>query len=112
MKFLNIDCDTYELTRTVLEILAPQIISGTVIIFDEYIGNKHWREDEYKAFQEAVERYGWKYCYLGFSMVTKQVVVKILWVLIYPDAFSEWNSLPMIFAVWWKSFPRLLPSLL
>ena len=54
-----------------------QFIPGTVIVFDEYIGNEHWREDEFKAFQEAVLEYGWKYEYLCFSFVTKQVVVRI-----------------------------------
>jgi hypothetical protein len=44
----------------------------------EYIGNQHWREDEYKAFQEAVERFGWKYEYLCFSFFTKQVALRIL----------------------------------
>ena len=61
-----------------LELLAERIIPGTVIVFDEYIGNERWREDEFRAFQEAVVRYGWAYEYLCFSFVTKQVVVRIL----------------------------------
>jgi len=77
VRFLNIDCDIYSSTKTILELLAKQIIPGTVIVFDEYIGNKHWREDEFKAFQEAVLKYGWKYEYLCFSFVTKQVVIRI-----------------------------------
>jgi hypothetical protein len=58
--------------------LSSQIVPGTVIVFDEYIGNEHWREDEFKAFQEAVSTYGWTYEYLAFSMFTKQVVVRML----------------------------------
>ena len=77
VRFINIDCDTYDSTRVVLDLLAPRIKPGTVIVFDEYIGNQHWREDEFKAFQEAVERFGWKYEYLCFSFFTKQVAVKI-----------------------------------
>ena len=49
-----------------------------MILFDEYLGHAHWREDEFKAFQEAVETYGWRYEYLAFSIFTKQVVVRIL----------------------------------
>jgi tetratricopeptide (TPR) repeat protein len=75
--FMNIDCDIYSSTKTILENFAKQIVPGTVIIFDEYIGNEHWREDEFKAFQEAAFKYGWKYEYLCFSFVTKQVVVLI-----------------------------------
>jgi tetratricopeptide (TPR) repeat protein len=78
IRLLNIDCDIYSSTKTVLDLLAPQIQSGTIIIFDEYIGNLHWKEDEFKAFQEAVKTYQWAYEYLAFSFFTKQVVVKIL----------------------------------
>lgn len=77
VRFMNIDCDIYSATKTVLELLAGQIVLGTVIVFDEYIGNENWREDEFKAFQEAVLKYGWKYEYLCFSIMTKQVVVRI-----------------------------------
>ncbi len=77
-RLINVDCDMYSSTRTVLEQLAPRIVAGTVLVFDEYIGNAHWREDEFKAFQEAVAQYGWRYEYLCFSVFTKQVVVKIL----------------------------------
>lgn len=78
VRFMNIDCDLYSATKTVLELLSAQIVPGTVIVFDEYIGNEHWREDEFKAFQEAVHAFGWTYEYLAFSLFTKQVVVRIL----------------------------------
>ena len=78
VRFMNIDCDIYSSTQTVLEFFAKQIIPGTVIVFDEYIGHEYWREDEFKAFQEAVFKYGWKYEYLCFSFMTKQVVVRII----------------------------------
>jgi hypothetical protein len=77
VRLINIDCDIYSSTKTVLDLLAKRIVKGTVIIFDEYIGNQHWREDEFKAFQEAVKAYGWTYEYISFSFFTKQVVVLI-----------------------------------
>jgi Flp pilus assembly protein TadD len=77
VRLVNVDCDIYSSTKTVLDTLAPRMIPGSVLVFDEYIGNEHWREDEYKAFQEAVARYGWKYEYLCFSVFTKQVAVRI-----------------------------------
>ena len=77
VRLINIDCDIYSSTKTVLDLLAPRIQPGSVLVFDEYIGNQHWREDEYKAFQEVVARYGWRYEYLCFSFFTKQVAVKI-----------------------------------
>jgi len=54
-----------------------QFVEGAAIVFDEYIGNEHWREDEFKAFQEAVLKNGWQYEYLCFSFFTKQVAVRI-----------------------------------
>ncbi len=78
IRFINIDCDLYSSTKTVLDGLASQIVAGTVIVFDEYIGNTSWREDEYKAFTEAAQTYGWTSEILSFSFVTKQVVIRIL----------------------------------
>jgi tetratricopeptide (TPR) repeat protein len=77
VRFINIDCDIYSSTKTVLDLLASRIVVGSVIVFDEYIGNEHWREDEFKAFQEAVEKFGWSYEYISFSVFTKQVGVRI-----------------------------------
>ncbi|MEJ2564948.1 MAG: hypothetical protein P8164_01615 [Gammaproteobacteria bacterium] len=51
---MNIDCDLYSISKTVLDSLAPSIVPGTVIVFDEYVGNEHWREDVSRTFQEAV----------------------------------------------------------
>lgn len=78
VRFMNIDCDIYSSTVTILELLADRIVPGTVIVFDEYIGYKQWREDEFKAFQEAVAKYGWSYEYITFSFMTKQVGVRII----------------------------------
>lgn len=78
VRLLNIDCDIYSSTKTVLDLLANRLVAGSVIVFDEYIGNEFWRQDEFKAFQEAVARYGWAYEYLCFSFATKQVVTRIL----------------------------------
>lgn len=76
VRFMHIDCDIYSSTRAVLEIMADRIAAGTVIAFDEYFGHSHWRQDEFRAFQEAVARYDWRYEYLSFS--TKQAVVRVL----------------------------------
>lgn len=76
--FINIDCDLYSSTKLVLEELNKQIIPGTVIVFDEYIGNPNWREDEFKAFQEWTKENKVKYRYLTASFYTKQVSVQII----------------------------------
>lgn len=66
-KLIHIDCDTYESTKIVLELIQPKILVGSVIIFDEYIGYRGWRYGEYKAWQEHTEKYNYKYEYLFFT---------------------------------------------
>ena len=74
---INIDCDIYSSTKTVLDLLSPHIKKGTIIIFDEYIGNLHWEEDEHRAFMESIDTYQWNYEYLFYSAYSKQVVVRV-----------------------------------
>lgn len=78
VRFMNVDCDLYSSTKDIFDAVHGRIVPGTVIVFDEYVMNPHWREDEYRAFQEAVKEYGWKYEYLGISLVSQQAVVKII----------------------------------
>ena len=61
---MNIDCDIYSSTKTIFDLLAKQITTETIIIFDENIGNPNWRKDDFKAFQEVILSSGWKYEYL------------------------------------------------
>jgi Flp pilus assembly protein TadD len=77
IRFANIDCDLFTSTATVLENIHGQIVSGTILVFDEYLCAPKWREDEFRAFREAVKRYGWKYDYLAFNLPTRQAVIRI-----------------------------------
>ena len=78
IRFMNIDCDLYSSTKTIFDLLGLQVVPGTVIVFDEFIGYKSWKDDEFKAFQETVDQYQWRYEILSFSFATKQVAFKIL----------------------------------
>ena len=73
----HIDCDLYSSTRTLFELLAGRIVPGSVLVFDEYICTPRWREDEFRAFQEAVLANGWRYDYLAFNFFTRQVSVMV-----------------------------------
>lgn len=75
---LNIDCDIYSSTKDIFESLGPMITTGTIIVFDEYINNKTWRDDEFKAFQEWVSCKKVMYEYISVSFFSKQVAVRIL----------------------------------
>jgi hypothetical protein len=73
---IHIDCDTYQSTKTVLEILRPRLFPGAVIIFDEYFGYHGWRNEEYKAWQEFVALYHLNYEYSGFSERQVCLIIK------------------------------------
>jgi len=77
VRFMNVDCDLYISTKQIFDALHERVVPGTVIVFDEYVMTSRWRDDEYKAFQEAVARHGWQYEYLGISLVSGQAAVRI-----------------------------------
>jgi hypothetical protein len=75
--FINIDCDTYQSTKTVLDLLGPErIVSGTVILFDEYLGFPGWEKHEFKAWKEYCNKNKIKYEYI--AVCGYQVLIKIL----------------------------------
>lgn len=75
LAFLHLDADLYSSTIFALEQLISRIQPGTIIVFDEYFNYATWKEHEYKAFQEVVEKYKIRYTYLGFGY--QQVVVRV-----------------------------------
>jgi predicted O-methyltransferase YrrM len=74
--FIHIDCDLYSSTKTVLDLIADRLQPGTVIVFDEYFGYAHWREHEFKAFQECVAKNHIRYEYIAYSRF--QAAIKIV----------------------------------
>lgn len=77
VRFLHVDCDLYASTKTVLELLAPRLMQGTVIVFDEYLGYPSWQQHEFKAFQEFVTATPIRYRYLGFASSHTSVAVVV-----------------------------------
>ena len=76
--FMHIDCDLYSATKTVLERLAPLLVEGTIIVFDEYFNYPGWQQGEFKAFAEFIdsqERFG--YDYIGYIRNGGQVAVRL-----------------------------------
>ena len=78
LAFANIDCDLYSSTCDVLESIHNRIVPGTVLVFDEYLINPSWRQDEFRAWRECCKRFGWRYEYLAFSLSSKQAVVRVI----------------------------------
>ena len=49
----------------------------TILIFDEFIVNSKWEQDEYKALNEFCENLGYNYEVIAISFFSKQVAVKL-----------------------------------
>lgn len=77
LRLVHIDCDIYASTRTVFELIAPRLVRGSVIVFDEYLAYPSWQQHEYKAFQEYVAAHGVRYRYIGFASSHTSVAVVI-----------------------------------
>ena len=78
VQLLHVDCDLYSSTVTILNNLKDNIVSGTVIVFDEYINYPGWQLDEFKAWQEHCKKYGVKYQYIGRVSRHQKVAVRVL----------------------------------
>lgn len=77
VRFANIDSDIYSSARTVLGALRDRIGPGTVLVFDEMIGNRTWRDDEYRAFMEFAAETGCAWEIIAVNLATKQVAARI-----------------------------------
>jgi hypothetical protein len=75
--FVNMDCDTYESTKYVLEQLKGRLVAGSIVLFDEYYNYPNWREHEFKAWREFVDENEIDYKYVGFSTMRYHAAVQI-----------------------------------
>jgi tetratricopeptide (TPR) repeat protein len=78
VRLVNIDSDIYTSARTVLFALAPRLVTGSVVVFDELIGNPSWKDDEFKALCEFVAAFKVQFEIFAVSPATKQVALRIL----------------------------------
>ncbi|MEE2968876.1 MAG: tetratricopeptide repeat protein [Pseudomonadota bacterium] len=78
IRFMHIDCDSYNSTKSDFDALSHRVVPGTVIVFDEYFMYGDWQEGEFKSFREAATANGWRYKYIAFNLYSKQVAVRII----------------------------------
>ena len=76
INFVHMDVDTYESSKFVLESIKPNLVKGSVILFDELYNFEGWDVGEYKALREVFNDDEYKF--LAFSQDSAQVVIKIL----------------------------------
>lgn len=88
--FVHIDCDIYESTQVVFEMLASRIVPGTVIVFDEYFNYPGWQQHEFRAFQDFVAREHRRYEYIAFSAERGHVAVR----MVHGPRVAAWPTPP------------------
>lgn len=66
VSFMHIDCDTYESTVDIFNATADRFRVGTVIVFDEILGDMG-AENELKALWELVQKRGLQFEWLGYG---------------------------------------------
>lgn len=74
LALLHIDTDTYTPARFLLEALAPRLVPGSIIAFDELIGYPNWQAHEAKALGEVLPRE--RYRFIAFT--SRQAAIRIL----------------------------------
>jgi len=56
----------------------PVMDKDTILIFDEFIMNESWEQDEFKALNEFCSVNNYSYEVIAISFSTKQVAVKLI----------------------------------
>ena len=65
--FIHIDSDLYSSAKTVLELLRPRIVPGTILVFDEFFNYPGWQGHECRAFQEFIAATGLSSQYISYA---------------------------------------------
>jgi len=74
---INFDADLYSSTLCALNNSNKVIDEKTILVFDEFIINDKWEEDEFKALNEFCDNLGYNYEVIAVSFFTKQVAIKL-----------------------------------
>ena len=75
---INFDADLYSSTICALNYSKSVMDRDTILIFDEFIINGSWEQDEFKALNEFCSINDCSYEVIAISFFTKQVAVKLI----------------------------------
>jgi len=75
---INFDADLYSSTICALNFSKSIMDKNTILIFDEFIINENWEQDEFKALNEFCSTNNYTYEVIAVSFFSKQVAVKLI----------------------------------
>ncbi|WP_443635718.1 tetratricopeptide repeat protein [Candidatus Njordibacter sp. Uisw_058] len=75
---INFDADLYSSTICALNFSKSVMDKDTILIFDEFIINESWEQDEFKALNEFCSINHYSYEVIAVSFFTQQVAVKLI----------------------------------
>ncbi|UJW34461.1 class I SAM-dependent methyltransferase [Saccharothrix sp. AJ9571] len=75
--FLHVDGDLYSSAKTVLDLVGPRLVDGSIVVFDEFFNYPGWQRHEYRAWMEYVGETGVEFTYEGYTYSDEQVIVRI-----------------------------------
>tara|TARA_Y100001954_G_C15691241_1_gene542881 strand:- start:414 stop:1088 length:675 start_codon:yes stop_codon:yes gene_type:complete len=75
---INFDADLYSSTICALNFSKSVMDKDTILIFDEFIINESWEQDEFRALNEFCSNNHYSYEVIAISFFTKQVAVKLI----------------------------------
>ena len=67
IRLIHIDCDLYSSTKCVFAHIEAYLKPGLIIVFDEFFNYPGWKDGEFKAWNEVVNRNNLKFKYLGYT---------------------------------------------
>tara|TARA_B100001057_G_scaffold499007_1_gene607987 strand:- start:516 stop:812 length:297 start_codon:yes stop_codon:yes gene_type:complete len=75
---INYDADLYSSTICALKSSKSVIDENTILIFDEFLINESWENDEYRALSDFCAIVACTYEVIAVSFFSKQVAVKLI----------------------------------
>jgi len=72
--FAHIDCDLYSSTKCILDNIEPWLVDGSILAFDEIISYGNYKDHEFKAFREFIDRTGYQFQCVGRRTICGSIV--------------------------------------
>ncbi len=75
---INFDADLYSSTICAMNFSRQVIDNQTILVFDQFLVNESWEDDEHRALEEFCASNKCEYEVLAVSFFTKQVAVRLI----------------------------------